>query len=549
MDIEVADGQGASRAVVVALESARSALTAVREVLPQLSGAELAEVLGLADAVKSQACATQVLVTTEAAHRGEFTSARRGVGSAHEWVLEHAPSLRQDGAGQLASFAVDVAHCTPAGQWSTVGPRAGAFADPQRAEGVVWARVITGEVGVPLARTMLTEMARLADRLRPEAIPTVATALLDHGVLCGVRDVKRVRTRLLAQHGLDGELDDSQRRLRKAAHLSQPEVSEGDITEYRMGLTPEQSAALEAALGPLAKPVADPTTGVFDPRSNGQRRAEALLAIVTGHAARDGEDASPAAAPTALHVTMGLADLVRLLDLTGTSTAGCASPTSLAGCSSTTAFGTVIGSSAAGTILNAGDIRRLACDADIIPVVLGSAGEVLDVGRAARLFTRGQRRALTHRDGGCTWPGCDTPASWARAHPGVYWAVGGRSDLHNAPQLIQRHHTPGHDHRLVATVHPPDEVGRSVTWDVTPGSYDLALPRRLDALRREGERRRSDRRRDAERRRHALDVGGRDPWADSWIGDEDLVAELEAIHDAEARGWGSLQELPEPAAA
>jgi len=428
MDIEVADGQGTPRAAVVALESARSALTAVREMLPLLSGTELAEVLGLADAVKAQASATQVLVTTEAAHRGEFTSARRGAGSAHEWVLEHAPSLRQDGAGQLASFAVEVAHCTPAGQWSTAGPRAGAFADPQRAEGVVWARVVTGGVGVPLARTVLTEIARLADRLRPEAIPTVAEAMLDHGVLCGVRDVKRVRTRLLAQHGLDGELDDSQRRLRSAAHLSQPEVSEGDITEYRMGLTPEQSAALEAALGPLAKPVPDPATGVFDPRSNGQRRAEALLAIVTGHAAREGEDTSPAGAPTALHVTMGLADLVRLLDLSGNS---------LAGCASTTAFGTVVGSSAAGTILNAGDIRRLACDADIIPVVLGSAGEVLDVGRAARLFTRGQRRALTHRDGGCTWPGCDAPASWARAHHVVHWADGGRSDLDNAASSKQ----------------------------------------------------------------------------------------------------------------
>ena len=524
MDIEVADGQGAPRAAVVALEAARSALTGVRDVLPQLNGAELAEVLGLADAVRAEAATTQVLVTTEAAHRGEFTSARRGAGSAHEWVLEHAPSLRQGGAGQLAAFAVEVAHCTPAGQWSTTGPRAGAFADPQRAEGVVWARVVTGEVGLALARTTLTEIGRMADRLRPEAIPTVATAMLDHGVLCGVRDVKRVRIRLLAQHGLDGEHDDAHRRLRTAAHLSQPAVSEGDITEYRMGLTPEQSAALEAALGPLAKPVPDPATGVFDPRSNGQRRAEALMTIVTGHAARDGEDASPAAAPTALHVTMGLADLVRLLDLTD----------SVAGCASTNAFGTVIGSTAAGTVLSAGDVRRLACDADIIPVVLGSAGEVLDVGRAARLFTRGQRRALTHRDGGCTWPGCDAPASWARAHHVVHWADGGRSDLDNAALLCQRHHTHVHDQRLVATVHPPDEDGRCVTWDCSPGSYDLALPHRLAALRRSGERRRADRRRDAERRRRALDVGGRDPWEQSWTFDDEAVDELERVHLAVA---------------
>ncbi|CAN7240478.1 DUF222 domain-containing protein [Knoellia sp. LjRoot47] len=555
LSAEPASGPSCRPAAVETLESARAALTAVRDVLPQLSGAELAEVLGLADAVRSEAAATQVLVTTEAAHRGEFVSARRGAGSAHEWVIEHAPSLRQAGAGQLASFAVEVAHCTPAGQWSTTGPRAGVFADPERAEGVVWARVLTGEVGLPLARSVLTEMARLADRLRPEAIPTVATAMLDHGVLCGVGKVRQVRTRLLAEYGLDGELEDQQRRLRSAAHLSQPQVAEGDITEYRMGLTPEQSAALEAALGPLAKPVPDPTTGVFDPRSTGQRRAEALLSIVTGHAARDGEESAPAGAPTALHVTMGLTDLVRLLALSGSTWPGSALPGStpsagsVQGCASTSAFGTVLGSTASGTILNAGDIRRLACDADIIPVVLGSAGEVLDVGRAARLFTRGQRRALTHRDGGCTWPGCDAPASWARAHHVVHWADGGRSDLSNAALLCQRHHTHVHDQRLVATVHPPDEDGRSVTWECTPGSYDLALPGRLATLRREAERRRDDRRRDTERRRRALDVGSRDPWDDIWVFDDDAIDELEAIHDADVWGPGSLHELPEPAAA
>jgi len=525
MEIDATEGHGTHRAAVVALESARSALASVRDVLPLLSGAELAEVLGLADAVRAEASATQVVVTTEAAHRGEFTSARRGLGSAHDWVREHAPSLRQAGAEQLAAFATEVAHCTPGGQWSTAGPRAGVFADTERPEGVVWARVVTGEVGLPLAQSVLKEMAKMADRLCPEAIPTVARGMLDHGVLFGARGAKQVRNRLLAKYGLDGELEDKHRRLRTAAYLSQPEVTEGDITEYRMGLTPEQSAALEAAIGPLARPVPDPVTGVFDPRSNGQRRAEALMQIITGRAASDGEGVAPAAAPTALHVTMGLTDLVRMLELAGVS---------VPGCGSTGAFGTVVGSTAAGTILDAGTLRRLACDADVIPVVLGTAGEVLDVGRAARLFTKGQRRALTHRDGGCTWPGCDSPAAWSRAHHVVHWVDGGRSDLGNAALLCQRHHTHVHDRRLIATVHPPDEDGHSVTWDTTPGSYDLALPGRLAALRRSGERRRAERRRDAEQRRRALDTGGRDPWADhELLDDEDFVAELEAMHLAE----------------
>lgn len=102
-----------------ALGVARSAVAGVHEILHRASGAELAEFMSLVDDIKAQASAVQVVITTEAAHRGEFTSARRGEGSAHEWVREHAPSLRQGGAGQLASFATAVAHATPDGQWST----------------------------------------------------------------------------------------------------------------------------------------------------------------------------------------------------------------------------------------------------------------------------------------------------------------------------------------------------------------------------------------------------------------------------------------------
>ncbi|MFW5473031.1 DUF222 domain-containing protein [Knoellia sp. CPCC 206450] len=525
------DGATEGSAALEALEAARAALARVCAVLPRLSGDELARAMGLADAVKSKASATQVLVTTEAAHRGEFVSARRGLGSAHEWVREHAPSTRQAGAGQLAAFATEVAHCTPAGAWSTAGPSAGAYADPERAEGVVWARVVTGEVGVALATAALTEVARLHDRLEPEAVPTVATAILDHGVRFGAHEAKRVRARLLAMYGFPDELDRDQGRLRKAAHLSSPQVQDGDVSGYDLALTPEQSAVLEAALGPLSRPQPDPETGVFDPRGAGQRRAEALVEICRRHVGAEGDDRGPAGAPTALHVTMSLEDLRRALSQSaGAGSAELDASGGESGRAGVPGCGVVLGSRAAGTLLSAGTVRRLACDADVIPVVLGAHGEVLDVGRAARLFTRGQRRALTHRDGGCTWPGCDAPAAWVRAHHLVHWVDGGRSDLGNAALLCQRHHTHVHDRRLIATVHPPDEDGRSVTWDISPGSYDLALPHRLDALRRSQERRRADRRRDAERRRRALDTGGRDPWDDAWVFDEDVADEFDRLH-------------------
>src|SRR6185369_15014444 len=75
--------------------------------------------------------------------------------------------------------------------------------------------------------------------------------------------------------------------------------------------------------------------------------------------------------------------------------------------------------------------RRLACDAEVIPVVLGGAGEVLDVGRARRTTTPAQRRALRVRDGGCIGPGCERPPAWTKAHHLQHWADGGRTDIDN----------------------------------------------------------------------------------------------------------------------
>ena len=65
--------------------------------------------------------------------------------------------------------------------------------------------------------------------------------------------------------------------------------------------------------------------------------------------------------------------------------------------------------------------RRLACNAHIIPAVLGGDSEVLDLGRAQRLFTAAQRRALLLRDRTCRAEGCDIPGTWAEAHHWVAW--------------------------------------------------------------------------------------------------------------------------------
>ncbi|HWD82304.1 MAG TPA: DUF222 domain-containing protein, partial [Kribbella sp.] len=93
--------------------------------------------------------------------------------------------------------------------------------------------------------------------------------------------------------------------------------------------------------------------------------------------------------------------------------------------------------------LSAAAIRRLACDANIIPIVLGSASEPLDVGRCERLVTKGIRRALNTRDRGCVV--CGAPPVMCDAHHLISWIDGGPTALWNLALLCRRHHTDLHN--------------------------------------------------------------------------------------------------------
>ncbi|TCC64782.1 DUF222 domain-containing protein [Kribbella pittospori] len=88
--------------------------------------------------------------------------------------------------------------------------------------------------------------------------------------------------------------------------------------------------------------------------------------------------------------------------------------------------------------LSAAAIRRLACDAKIIPLVLGSKSEPLDVGRAERLVNRAMRRALNARDKGCVV--CSAPPIQCDAHHVRSWIDGGPTAVSNLVLLCRRHH-------------------------------------------------------------------------------------------------------------
>lgn len=149
----------------------------------------------------------------------------------------------------------------------------------------------------------------------------------------------------------------------------------------------EAAAIVHAALNPLSTPLPLTPEGP-DRRSASHRRGDALVelcrrALTTGDLPDCGSER-----PTVV-ITI---DIDRLRESTGIATTDNA------------------------VTLTAAAARRIACDAAILPTVLGGAGQPLDVGRQQRLFTRAPRRALILRDHGCAFPGCDRPPTWCEAH-------------------------------------------------------------------------------------------------------------------------------------
>ncbi len=113
--------------------------------------------------------------------------------------------------------------------------------------------------------------------------------------------------------------------------------------------------------------------------------------------------------------------------------------------------------------ITASAARRLACDYTIIPAVLGTDSEVLDLGTPNRLATAKQRFHIALRDGGCLFPGCDRPPIGCDAHHRKHWLDGGPTAEHNLDSFCIFHHHQVHEGGWTYTIidaetlefHPP----------------------------------------------------------------------------------------------
>jgi hypothetical protein len=106
--------------------------------------------------------------------------------------------------------------------------------------------------------------------------------------------------------------------------------------------------------------------------------------------------------------------------------------------------------------LSAGEVRRLACTANLVPAVLDGKSEVLDLGRTQRLYNRHQRKAMVIRDQHCRAQGCTMPATYCEAHHLKPWSHGGKTDLDDGILLCSWHHHRAHATQTYTTARLPN---------------------------------------------------------------------------------------------
>ena len=130
--------------------------------------------------------------------------------------------------------------------------------------------------------------------------------------------------------------------------------------------------------------------------------------------------------------------------------------------------------------VTASTVRKIACDADIIPVLLGGEGRILDIGRASRIFPPHLRKALIARDRGCAFPGCTIPAPWCEAHHITYWSRGGTTGTENGTLLCSHHHHVIHKEHWTIQVRPASPgSSRHPTSTPANGPAATILPPRI----------------------------------------------------------------------
>jgi len=114
------------------------------------------------------------------------------------------------------------------------------------------------------------------------------------------------------------------------------------------------------------------------------------------------------------------------------------------------------------------------------------SGDPLRVGFAQRFANQHQRRALSIRDGGCTFPGCTTPTNGCDAHHVTHWSPkkhSGPTDIDNLALLCRHHHRITHRSGWTMHLAPTADPNHTAFAWTTPAGHTLHSQRHHTLLR------------------------------------------------------------------
>ncbi|MGP4020541.1 DUF222 domain-containing protein [Saccharopolyspora sp. 5N708] len=285
-----------------------------------------------------------------------------------------------------------------------------------------------GAIGVEHARVIADSIHALPEHARCDQV-AVESTLSGYARQMPPRELAKLAERIRYSLDQDGAHRDEQAQY-EARELYFWTARDG-MTVVKARLDRESGAKFAALLEPLAAPCPE-ADGTKDPRSAGQRNADAFAAILDLAIDADTTPRAGGWRPR-LNITIDFEDLKRGLDSIG----GGRMP------------GTLHHTERA---ITAESVRRIACDCEVLPMVLDGEGLPLDVGRSKRTAPAHIRAALLQRDGVCSFPGCDRPPGTPDAHHIVSWIDGGRTDLSNMTMLCPHHHRTVHNQRWDITM-------------------------------------------------------------------------------------------------
>ncbi|WP_211877090.1 HNH endonuclease signature motif containing protein [Pseudarthrobacter albicanus] len=208
----------------------------------------------------------------------------------------------------------------------------------------------------------------------------------------------------------------------------------------------------------------DPGAAGLDLRSRPQKLLDGLVGACKAALATGGLPAAGGLRPQVM-VTIDYRALLERLGDTGTlarTASHTGTPNTGTGNTGTLNTGTLLFTGP----VTAATVRKIACDADIIPVLLGTEGRILDIGRTSRIFPPHIRKALTARDQGCAFPGCTIPAPWCEAHHISYWSRGGSTSTDNGTILCSHHHHLVHKEQWTI------QLRTGIPWFIPPPHLD-----------------------------------------------------------------------------